>query len=165
MQLRPPDAPLDAFFAPVRRRHPDVDIVVLPPEQPPSAEPVDPAQVDATLDRVRDTAARVCETALRGTVPPARWRFGPDDGTVVASVRVVSTTPDGFGALVALRGDLESGGWRVRRQPGEVERLSGVMDDVRVQGSYAASTGTLLLDVRSEPLYVGRAAARDLVRR
>ena len=34
MELQPPTAPLPPFFAAVRRRHPDVDIVLLPPEAP-----------------------------------------------------------------------------------------------------------------------------------
>ena len=167
MEIRPPDAPLDAFFAPVRRRHPDVDIVVLPStEQVPSAEPVDAARVEAVLDRVAQTAVSVWAAAVGPAAPPAaRWRFGPDDGTVVASVRAGATTPDGFGALGALRGALEGDGWRVRRPPGEVARLSGVRDALRVQASYAESTGALLLEVRSEPIHVGRVRARELVSR
>jgi hypothetical protein len=166
MELRPPDAPLDAFFAPVRRRHPDVDLVVLPPEQAPPTEPVDVGEVDATLDRVADTAGRVCEAALRSMVSPAAgWGFGPDEGTVVASARAGTTTTDGFGALVALRGELEGEGWRVRRPAGQVERLSAVRGGLRVHASYAEGTGALLLEVRSEPIQVGRTRARELVRR
>jgi hypothetical protein len=167
MEIRPPDAPLDAFFTPVRRRHPDVDIVVLPaPEPAPASEPVDRAQVDATLDRVRDVAARVSAAALgENTVPAAAWAFGPDDGAVVASARAGTTTPHGFSVLAELRGTLERDGWRVSRPPGEVERLVGVRGDVRVQASYAETTGALLLEVRSEPIHVGRSRARELVRR
>jgi hypothetical protein len=167
MEIRPPAAPLDAFFAPVRRRHPEVDIVVLPPaERPPPTEPAVDREVDATLDRAADTAGRVWEAALRSAATPAAgWGFGPDDGTVVATARAGVTTPDGFGALVELRGALERDGWRVRRLPGEVERLSGLRGDLRVQASYAEGTGAFLLEVRSEPMYVGRARARELVRR
>ena len=167
MELRPPDAPLDAFFAPVRRRHPDVDLVVLPPpEQAPPTEPVDEAQVDATLDRVAGTAGQVCEAALRSMVSPAAgWAFGPDVGTFVASARAGATTTVGVGALVALRGELEGEGWRVRRLAGEVERLSAVRGGLRGHASYAEGTGALLLEVRSEPIRVVRARARELVRR
>ena len=167
MELRPPDAPLDAFFAPVRRRHPDVDLVVLPPpERGASTERLDEGQVDATLDRVTGAAGRVCEAALRSMgTPSAGWGFGPDEGTVVARARAGATTRDGFGALAALRGALEEGGWRVRRLAGEVERISGMRGDLWVHASYAESTGALLLEVRSEPIDVGRARARELVRR
>lgn len=166
MELRPPDAPLDAFFAPVRRRHPDVDLVVLPPpERAPSTERIDETQVDATLDRVTGAAGWVCEAALRSMgTPSTGWGFGPDEGTVVARARAGATTGDGFGALVALRGALEEEGWQVRRLAGEVERVSGTRGDLRVHASYAESTGALLLEVRSQPIHVGRARARELVR-
>jgi hypothetical protein len=165
MKLQPPSAPLDAFFAPVRRRHPDVDIVVLAAqEQAPAREPLEEAQVVAALDRIAATAERLRDPAI---AMPARagLGFGPDEGTVVASARSSATTPDGFGALVALRGALEDEGWRVRRLAGAVERLSGVQGDLRVQASYAEETGALLLEVRSDPMFVGRVRARELVRR
>jgi len=166
MKLQPPSAPLDAFFAPVRRRHPDVDIVVLPaPEATPSRATLGQAQVVETLERVTRTAERLGEAALGSTTtPPAGLGFGPDEGTVVASARAGATTPDGLGALVALRAALEQEGWRVRRVPGEVQRWSATRGEVRVHASYAEATGALLLEVRSEPMYVGQARARELVR-
>jgi hypothetical protein len=168
MRLQPSDVPLDAFFTPVRRRHPEVDIVVLPaPEQTPAAEPLDDGQLAAILDRVV-TAAELAWDAFgpRATAAPtARWRYGPHDGTVLASARSSATTVDGFGALVALRGALEAGGWQVRRLPGGVERLAGERSDLRVQASYAEDTGALLLEVSSRPMPVGRTRARELVRR
>jgi hypothetical protein len=167
MKLQPSDGPLDAFFTPVRRRHPEVDIVVLPAESTTSAEPLDEARVAATLDQAA-TAAESAWAALgsrASAAPTARWRYGTDDGTVLASARPSTTTADGFGALVALRGALEAGGWRVRRLPGAVERLSAVRDELRVQASYAEDTGALLLEVSSRSMYVGRTRARELVRR
>ena len=75
------------------------------------------------------TTARLARGALEPDAPAsatARWRFGPDDGTVVASARSSTATPDGFRALAALRGALAAGGWRLeladRRLPGAVER-------------------------------------------
>jgi hypothetical protein len=166
MELRPSQAPLDAFFAPLRRRHPDVDIVVLPPDRSPSGEPVVGAQVDATLDRVAEAAAGMVEAAFRPAARPvARWRFGPDEGTVVAAARAGATRTEGPEALVTLRRVLEGEGWQVRRLAGEVERLSGVRDDLRALASYAERTGALLVEVRSEPVPVGRSRARALVRR
>jgi hypothetical protein len=167
MQLEPPDAPLGAFFAPVRRRHPDVDIVVLPAAEPaPPAEPLDEAQAAATLDQVATTAELAWDAMGRATAAStARWRYGTDDGTAVATARSSATTPDGLGALVALRGALQAGGWRVRRLPGAVERLSGVRGALRVQASYAEDTGALLLEVSSRSMPVGRIRARELVRR
>jgi hypothetical protein len=168
MKLQPADAPLDAFFTPVRRRHPEVDIVVLPAAEPtPSAEPLDEAQVAATLDQVATTAELAGDALgpMATAAPTARWRYGTDDGTVLACARSSTTTADGVGALGALRGALEAGGWRVRRLPGAVERLSGVRGALRVQASYAEDTGALLLEVSSRQMPVGRIRARELVRR
>ncbi|MFL6001516.1 MAG: hypothetical protein ACJ72P_01800 [Nocardioides sp.] len=168
MHLEPADAPLDAFFAPVRRRHPDVDIVVLPTGEPtPSAEPLDEVQVAATLDQVATMAAFAWDAmgAVVAAAPTARWRYGTDDGTVVASARSSTTSPDGFAALVALRGALEAEGWRARRLPGTVERLWGTRGEARIQASYAEDTGALLLEVSSRAMYVGPIQARELVRR
>jgi hypothetical protein len=166
MHLRPPSAPLDAFFTPVRRRHPDVDIVLGPaPEPAPPAQPVDEAHLAATLDRVTGVARRLSTVVVPTEQPPsAQWGFGPAEGTVTACARSATTTRDGFGALVALRGVLEAGGWRVRRLPGTVERLSGARDGLGLRASYAEGTGVLLLEVRSEPSHVGKAQARSLVR-
>jgi hypothetical protein len=167
MKLQPPSAPLDAFFAPVRRRHPDVDIVVLPTTDPArSGESLGEAEVLAALDRVAGTLQWVSDAGFpTAATPPARLGFGPDEGTVVASARSSVTTPDGFGALVVLRGALEGEGWRLRRPRGAVERLSGVLGALRVHASYAESSGALLLEVSSEPMFVGPARARELVRR
>ena len=76
MKLQPSDAPLDAFFTPVRRRHPEIDIVVLPDAAPtPSAEPLDEAKVAATLDQVA-TAADMAWDALgpRAAAAPTAGR-------------------------------------------------------------------------------------------
>ena len=166
MELRPPNAPLDAFFGPVRRRHPDVDIVVLPPEPAPSSEPADDAGLVGILARTADTAEAAWAASGQPTLTPTTWwRFGPDDGTVVAWARADAETAEGHKALAALRGSLEDDGWRVRRLPGAVERLSAVRGALRVQASYAEDTGALLLEVSSRPMPVGRTRARELVRR
>lgn len=165
MELRPPNAPLDAFFGAVRRRHPDVDIVVLPPEPAPPVQQADEAGLAAVLARTADTANAAWAACGQptGTSTP-RWRFGPDAGTVLASARADAETTEGHEALVALRRAIENDGWRVRRLEGGVERLSGSRGDITVQASYAEGSGALLLEVSSTPVFVGRARARELVR-
>jgi hypothetical protein len=167
MELRPPDAPLDAFFAPVRRRHPNVDIVVLPAQGPaPGPEPAGDAELDDVLGRVANMAGRLWAAALPTTDPPEpSWRFGPDEGTVVVSARSGLTTPHGLPALLALRGGLEGEGWKVGGGRGEVRRLAARSGDLTVQASYAEGTGAFLIEVASEPIHVGRTRARRLVRR
>lgn len=165
MDLLPPTAPLDDFFAPVRRRHPDVDLVVLPEERPSPPRPVaDDDAVARTRDQVRTAAeqfaAVVAPEADSGMV--ARLAYGPAEGTVVARCRLAAQS-DGR-PLDVLRARLERGGWRPRRIEGPIARLTGRRGDVHVRASYAAETGALVVEIVSDPLVVGHDRAKGLVR-
>ncbi len=168
MELQPHSIPIrDPFFAALRRRRPDVDIVLLPPERPTrQPDPVDDAHVAATLERVsgRMTELWRLVAGAEANQPRIRLGYGPDVGTVVASARGTAGVDDGFRRLVRLRHGLESGGWRVRRVAGASERLAGRHDDLRVHASYAEDTGSLVVELVSEPLPVGVGRARSLVR-
>jgi hypothetical protein len=66
----------DPFWAPVRRRHPDVDIVLLPPEQavpeqraPAASEPVDPVEIE---EAVGDLVSALWRATVGDTVPTER---------------------------------------------------------------------------------------------
>ncbi len=83
-----------------------------------------------------------------GDRPRIRLGYGPDVGTVVASARGAAGVDDGFGRLVRLRHELESGGWLVRRLAGASERLAGHQGDLRVHASYAEETGSLVVERR-----------------
>lgn len=162
MKLTPPTAPLPPFWAAVRRRHPDVDLVVLPDEQPVPEPAVDDAAVHAAVERVTATVRDLADDAPD---TPAAVAYGPTEGTVVARARVSAGRPDGHEVLGALRRRLEADGWEVRRLEGEVLRLVGRRDGLQVRASYAGATGGLLLEVASDPLPVGKDRARGLVRR
>jgi hypothetical protein len=167
MELHQVSEPLgDPFFDVVHRRHPDIDLVLLPPEGPPAPAVVEPAVVVATLDRVASLAARLWGDATpEGDVTPrARLAYGRGPGTVRATARLTLRRPDGFEVLVALRHTLESAEWQVTRPPGEVERLLAHLDDLTVTASYAEGSGALMFELASESMPVGEAAARDLTR-
>lgn len=163
MELQPPTAPLPPFWAAVRRRHPDADIVVLPDGPPdPGAgavDEVDDGAVRRALDRVDAAADEL------GADPPAEARlgYGPDPGTVLARVRLASHRKDGPATLNRLRDRLAEAGWDVRRPEGGVARLVGHRDDLHVRASWAEATGAFLLDVSTDPLPVGNERARELV--
>jgi hypothetical protein len=168
MELHPLSDPLgDPFFDALRPRHPDVDVVVLPPEPPPLVqEPVGGDEVADALTRVATLAQRLWASAARESTgsPDARFRYGTGRGTVRATSRVVTRRDDGFHVLVELRHELETHGWQVTRLPGAVERIVGQFDDLTVTASYAERSGALLLEVSSESLPVGADRARDLTR-
>lgn len=163
MELQPPTAPLPPFWATVRRRHPDVDIVLLPAGEPmpPGVDDVDEEAVLAAVERVSAAVEAL------GAEPPvaARIGFGPDPGTVVPRVRLGSHREDGLATLDRLRHQLEEQGWAVRRPEGSVVRLVGRRDDLHVRASYVQQTGSFLLDVSTDPLLVGFVRARELASR
>lgn len=166
MELLPPGAPLrDPMLDAVRRRHPDVDLVVRPPEPTPvSTAVVDDDQFASTTDLVRRLAtglwSRVVSTPDEPPVDPG---FGPVPGTVVVRSRHCAIVPDRPHVLTELRDDLQGEGWHFRRPWGAVERLVGERDGVELRGCYAPVTGTLLVTLTSAALFVGTDQARRLV--
>lgn len=119
---RPDAVARDPLLGVLHRRHPDVDIVVLPPQRPPVAPPR-----AASLDEVVAMAER-CERALEeltaghrtGPVTSLWWRQGTD-GAHRRVVRTVLGGPveplaDPVGVLVEAAERLSDDGWRVRRR-------------------------------------------------
>ncbi len=170
----------DPFLDAVHRRHPDVDIVVLP--DPRADTPVAAAlpaalPADAATARVERADAATRLTALwralhedadaadpAGVV--ARLAPGPVAGTVVATARATTRvdpgTPDGRRMLSRLAGALD--GWQVQRLPGPVERLVAGRDGATLRASYAEPTGVLVVQLTGPPLAVGAEVVHDLVR-
>ncbi len=169
MEIRPSGAPIDdPFFAAVRRRHPDVDLVVLPPDAP-DEEPVETVD-DATVARAADLVGGFADELWRAIAPltrvkpQSRLRYGDRESDVQAVARVVDRRSDGYAVLVRLRHELELRGWAVQRPAGALERLSASLDGGRLVASYAEETGVVMLELCSAGLPVGVGRARELVR-
>ena len=162
MELQPPTAPLPPFWAAVRRRHPDVDLVLLPTEEPaPPGDEVDDAAVRAAVERV-DALVDALGAEPAAT---AGIGFGPDPGTVVPRVRLAGHREDGLATLARLRARLETEGWTVRRPDDGLTRVLAHRDDLQVRASYAEQSGAFLLEVSTDPLPVGAVRARELASR
>jgi hypothetical protein len=153
--------PLPALFAPLRRRHPDVDVVLLPDRPVPSPDPVDD---DAVADAVE--SVRTAALAIAGSAAADRVRLGPGSvpGTVVARARTRERRADGADAIATLRARLEGHGWQVRRLEGDVVRVVARRGTLLLHASFAPATGAYLVEISSGPLSVGDARARGLVR-
>jgi hypothetical protein len=168
MKLQPPTAPLPPFFAAVRRRNPDVDIVLLPPEEPGEAgEPVTDAEVEAVVARMAAVAARAWSDATElPAEPETRVGYGPERGTVVVKTRLMARAADGEQLVEALFSVLADDGWRVARPDGGgVSRFLGRRDDLTIRVSHSEVSGGVVVDVSSDPMPVGIDRARELVRR
>jgi hypothetical protein len=168
MELQPRDAPLPPFFAAVRRRHPDVDLVLLPPEwpAPESTEHAEPATADQlanAFDLTTGTATKAWAEAVGdGRLPDGRFAFGPDPDTVTARARVSARLDDSpLGELAAA---LAQSGWEVDQRPGKVSQLFAHRATMQLVASYAAASGSFVLTASSTPLTVGSDRARELVR-
>ncbi len=184
MELHAPDVPVrDPFMAALRRRHPDVDVVLLPrtactPQSAREADlvvagdPVDERAVAAALGQVRRAAAGLWsvleEPAPPGGRPTVRWVGGPVAGTVLARSRRSVLRPGRDGSLARLGAVLSDAGWRVRGCAGDVELLVGVHDDgsgeLGLRATHATGTGALIVALSGAPLPVGAERARALVR-
>ncbi len=168
MELRPLSDPVgDPFFDALRRRHPDVDVVLLPPSAPPVAsDPVPEPVVTATAQRVEAVARDLWSAVAPDSVDQvqSRWTYGTGPEAVRATTRLRARRDDGFHVLVALRHELEADGWAVTRPEGPVERLIGHLDDLTATASYVEGSGTLLVEVASESVPVGQGRARELTR-
>jgi len=169
MQLTRVTGPIpDPFFEVVRRRHPDVDIVLLPPDEPPPT-PVGPPVDDATVREELARAGALADELWRGVpeapepVPEATLTLGPVQGTVQPRARAVRHDLDGHAMLVRLKDELVDRGWRVDRIPGPVERLVAAGEQASVNASYAPDHGTFIFELTTPPLHVGDARARRLV--
>jgi hypothetical protein len=168
MHQEPPGPVDDPFFGEVRRRHPDVDIVLLPPVGGPDADEAPIADDDAVATarlRVAAAARQLWEAAAPGSddEPEERLGYAAQEGWVRSSARTAEPRDDGPDALDRLERELRGRGAEVRREPGSLPRVLADLDGLTVTGS-AAATGAVLLAVESEPLHVGEHRAAALVR-
>ncbi|GAA4695769.1 hypothetical protein [Nocardioides nanhaiensis] len=165
----------DPLFAALRRRHPDVDVVLLPPEEPAPthrATEGDDAEVRARLAAVELAQARV-RSALAPLVPDlapvaaAAPAFGGTEAQVRGLVRLRGTSEAEPDLVHRLASALSRLGWaaRVAGEPGAVGRVTGVLDDVDLSLTHAAppASGLVLVVLTGPPLTVGVEAARRWV--
>lgn len=173
----PEDALADApLLRRVHERHPDVDIVVLPPEPPAEAErlpavPADPAVLDAeravvdgVLAHLLAAATEVAPAATEVAAVPS-WRSGAARGLVVpvAEARLPFGDPaEGVALGRAVGARLRADGWRggVRRT-GATILLLAERDERSVRVAWLDDA--VLVTVRGRDLPVDDATARALV--
>ncbi len=106
-------AATDPFWAPVRRRHPDVDIVLLPPEQA-ADEP--PAEPDPAQPADPDLLSRLWATAIGGDEPTEteeRWVQGRLETTWTHGGGEPVDPATAQGVVRRTAETLEQSGWHV----------------------------------------------------
>lgn len=169
----------EPFFAAVRRRHPDVDIVVLRGE--PETGLVDPPAATGEADTVgvrvargRRAEAEALLDDLLGLLtsgldqaPGARvsgWRgSGPGELIAETSVRIRGVGDvAGHEALETAGANLLVRGWRVERPEGGAPRVVARREKDSVELTWWPPVAAYDVVVRTDPVRVGAAAAREL---
>lgn len=158
----------DPFWSVVAARHPELEIVLLPPEAPGATGPdVSISVLDATADQVAEMVALVDghrpALGLDQAAPERHAEVvpGPEPDTV--EVRLKHTGPDPDGAeILAL---IERSADHAVRRDGEVIRLAAAFDLIRVHASWAAATEMLVVRATSPALRVGAEVAARLLGR
>jgi hypothetical protein len=171
----------DPFWSVVRRRQPEVDIVLLPPEPPPSGpsglRPQDPAAfAGAESARVRAEWATLVDTgdgspdSQAGPVEDARWIPGPTPDSVARETTLVREGADPVHAVAAIEravASLADDGWHLLVPPTGPPRVVAGRDEEigrrELQLVFAHAAGRLVLRVRSAGCPVTPAAARSLL--
>ncbi len=165
-------APADPFFTTLQRRHPDVDLVLLPPEPPMDPDvaitaPEARLLAGAAVATIAGVVAELWPGPPSEAAPVTRMRYGVSESEVRAAARVVlrpANPVDGVDALEQLVERLLVGGWQPRLVTGEVARLTARRDGVDLRATVAPATGVLVATVGSDPVVVGVGQARELVR-
>lgn len=165
----------DPFWSVVRRRHPDVDIVLLP-SQDEAAEEVDPVEPDPSL--VDDVPAAFDAwivdvwPRLAGDLdrPPfeSSWVPGAVTGSLSRTALLAVDDVDGVAAAQALSGAeraLELDGFHVLAPPDGMPRVLAGRDEGRMRRElqivHVPATGRFAVLATLGPVVVGREAARS----
>lgn len=166
----------DPFWSTVVRRHGDVDVVVLPPEDAPSVEvPPDAPVVDADAARQGLRADMAAFWAAIGlddapTHVDDTWFAGPADGTVrwQGTASFDGLDPVEASRLLQRAEELlvAAGGWHVLLPDGGIPRVlagrPGRLDRESLQ-VLLASTSRVVIRVRSDLVVVGTAAVAEVL--
>lgn len=162
----------DPFWGVVRRRHPEVDIVLLPDDPPPAEDPprrIDPDALAAVVDQVVATWAVLAPLMAAGgapATPSVDWAPAPDGHALLVEKGVRGLGADGGTALLrAIAVGLGQQGWRLsasRRQGLPLLRATDGLLDLEAQAGPGATVLTLATGVLPVT-EADRAAARDRV--
>jgi hypothetical protein len=168
----------DAFFGVVRRRHPDIDIVLLP-QQPTDVQPgllagpADVVDVPAAFDA--ELTALLADVAAGITLPRVRSRWTP--GSVTGSVsREALVAAEGVDAVAATQAlataerSLGASGWHVIAPPDGLPRVlagrGGTQEEpVRreLQVVHVEARGRYAVSLRSGSYVLGTGPAGELL--
>lgn len=163
----------DPFWSVVHRRHPDLDIVLLPPERPAPAMSGLPERAPGPFAQLQLTDADDLWRMLVGHGMPrreARWIPGPTRDSVRHAITLTLAgvgTPAGIEHLREARGVLTADGWHLFIPPTGTPRImadrAGELGAEELLAGFDAEHGRLFIRLTSTGLPVGVDRARELI--
>lgn len=167
----------DPFWSAVVRRHPDVDVVVLPQADDPRLEvpPDIPVLSVEQAGEVCESAAASWWHALQPDQDPtqehARWLAGEAGGTVrheATRTRDGLAAAEGRAILEQASDLLRQAQWTVFTPPDGLPRVlgsrPGALGQSEMQVVFAPEPGRLIMRLRTELLHVGPDGVEELLR-
>lgn len=126
----------DPFFAVLRERRPDIDIVILPPQRPQPLEPATPADLARSAEIVDATAAAIAARLPDPETDGPAWEtFGR--GVVRRRAALSVRTPEGDTLLRTLEQAFADAGWRSRLEVKAFHRWTAGRGDVDVVATWS----------------------------
>jgi hypothetical protein len=169
----PADEINDPFWSVVHRRHPDLDIVLLPPARPiPDDSGLAPRAPEAfAQEHIAETDRTWAELVGHGMpLSTAGWIPGPTNDSICHSVTLTLGDVDDAVALGHLRAAAEpltASGWRVFLPPTGMPRVmadrDGELGDEHLLFGYASDRRNLFLRLESTGVTVGAQTAYELI--
>ncbi|MFD7075226.1 hypothetical protein ACFV9G_13550 [Nocardioides sp. NPDC059952] len=146
----------EPFFNEVRRRRPDIDLVILPPVEPP-ARRASAEDVAASVEVVDAAVAAIVPRIPGAVVAEPRWE-PVSHNDVRRRAEVSADLPDGAATLERLRQAFAEARWESRLEVKAFHRWTARSGDADIVGFWSSRHGHLSITVSGRAI-----AARDLV--
>lgn len=142
----------EPFFAALRQRRPDVDIVILPPTSAPAAPPeASPEDLERSINMVKATLAAIAARVPGAVVEDPAWdQMGPEG--VRSRAYVSASTADGRSILDTLDAAFRESGWHSEVAVKAYLRWTATHPEAGIFGTWSAYHNNLRITVTGRML-------------
>ena len=142
----------DPFFAALRARRPDIDIVILPPVDPPEPSPEATAdELSRSAETVDATVAAIAARLPEPTADGPRWETY-DREDVRRWAQLEARAADGGAILAILDQAFRDAGWHSSLAVKAFHRWTASQPEVQIVGTWSESHHALVVTVTGRVL-------------